>query len=107
MEKNAGFRVYKGLQKPLVFKNLKGRYIFWAGGALGGSFLLCIVVGMLVSMIYGLISLFVSAAVSMGYVLYRQSKGLYSHKTAYGYYTVRRIIRQPSERNKFIINQNK
>ena len=43
MEGIGGFKVYKGLQRPLVFKNLKGKFIGWGAAALITSFLLCVV----------------------------------------------------------------
>ena len=42
MEGIGGFKVYKGLQRPLVFKNLKGKFIGWGAAALITSFLLCV-----------------------------------------------------------------
>ncbi|MDV3622550.1 DUF4133 domain-containing protein [Elizabethkingia anophelis] len=32
-----GFYLYKGLKKPLVFFGLKGKYIFYAVGVIGGG----------------------------------------------------------------------
>jgi hypothetical protein len=31
------FPVFKGLQRPLEFMGLQGRYIFWAAGTVGGA----------------------------------------------------------------------
>lgn len=33
------YPVFKGLQKPLEFLGLQGRYIYWAAGAVGGGIL--------------------------------------------------------------------
>jgi len=38
-ERFKDYPVFKGLQKPLEFLGLKGRYIFWAAGAVGGGLL--------------------------------------------------------------------
>jgi len=35
-ERFQDYPVFKGLQKPLEFMGLKGRYIYWAAGAVGG-----------------------------------------------------------------------
>ena len=31
------FPLFKGLQKPLEFMGIQGRYIYWAAGAVGGA----------------------------------------------------------------------
>jgi hypothetical protein len=31
------FPIFKGLQKPLEFMGVQGRYIYWAAGAIGGA----------------------------------------------------------------------
>ena len=31
------FPIFKGLQKPLEFMGMQGRYIYWAAGAIGGA----------------------------------------------------------------------
>lgn len=43
MANNFQYEVHKGLQKPLVFKGYKGRFIYWMAGGLLLSFLLCVV----------------------------------------------------------------
>ena len=89
MEGIGGFKVYKGLQRPLVFKNLKGKFIGWGAAALITSFLLCVLVGNLV----GMVTLIVSFVLSMSFILYKQSQGLHSRDSGAGYYIVRRIVR--------------
>ena len=32
-----GFPVLKGLQQPLEFMGIQGRYIYWAAAAVGGA----------------------------------------------------------------------
>ena len=91
MEGIGGFKVYKGLQRPLVFKNLKGKFIGWGAAALITSFLL--LVGNLVGVLFGMVTLIVSFVLSMSFILYKQSQGLHSRDSGAGYYIVRRIVR--------------
>ena len=49
------YNAYKGLQKPLVFKAFKGKYIYWGIGILVGSLVLGIIVVVAVSMLVGAI----------------------------------------------------
>jgi len=72
-----GFYLYKGLKKPLVFFGLKGKYIFYAVGVIGGG-----VVSALILSKFGLLGSLLGVAVTAGgvYLIFkRQDKyGLYS-----------------------------
>ena len=71
-----GFYLYKGLKKPLVFFGLKGKYIFFAVGVIGGG-----VIAALVLSKFGLLGSLLGLAVTAGgvYLIFkRQDKyGLY------------------------------
>lgn len=71
-----GYYLYKGLKKPLVFFGLKGKYIFYAVGVIGGG-----VVAALILSKFGLLGSLLGLAVTAGcvYLLFkRQDKyGLY------------------------------
>ena len=71
-----GFYLYKGLKKPLVFFGLKGKYIFYAVGVIGGG-----VISALVLSKFGLLGSLLGLAVTAGgvYLIFkRQDKyGLY------------------------------
>ena len=56
-EKFPDFPVFKGLQKPLEFMGLKGRYIYWAAGAVGGGLLSFLVGYIVFGFLVGLILL--------------------------------------------------
>ena len=76
-----GYYLYKGLKKPLVFFGLKGKYIFYAVGVIGGG-----VIAALVLSKFGLLGSLLGLAVTAGgvYLIFkRQDKhGLYN-KTKY------------------------
>ena len=71
-----GFYLYKGLKKPLVFFGLKGKYIFYAVGVIGGG-----VVAALILSKFGLLGSLLGLLVTAGgvYLIFkRQDKnGLY------------------------------
>ena len=71
-----GFYLYKGLKKPLVFFGLKGKYIFYAGGIIGGG-----VIAALILSKFGLLGSLLGLVVTAGgvYLIFkRQDKyGLY------------------------------
>lgn len=72
------FEVYKGLQKPLVFKTYKGRYIYWMAGGLFGSFILCVILCVAVGYLYGGIALVGGAVGVVFYVNTKQKGGIHS-----------------------------
>ncbi|WP_346985941.1 DUF4133 domain-containing protein [Chryseobacterium sp. POE27] len=72
-----GFYLYKGLKKPLVFFGLKGKYIFYAVGVIGGG-----VISALVLSKFGLLGSLLGLAVTAGgvYLIFRRQDkyGLYN-----------------------------
>jgi len=71
-----GFYLYKGLKKPLVFFGLKGKYIFYAVGVIGGG-----VISALILSKFGLLGSLLGLAVTAGgvYLIFRRQdkSGLY------------------------------
>jgi len=71
-----GYYLYKGLKKPLVFFGLKGKYIFYAVGVVGGG-----VVAALILSKFGLLGSLLGLAATAGgvyFIFKRQDKyGLY------------------------------
>jgi len=74
------FNMYKGLQKPLVFKGFSGRYIYWGVGTI----LTALITGILCFIIFNKAVGFLVIAIILGSGLYytssKQKKGLYSKK---------------------------
>ncbi len=63
------YPLFRGLQRPLEFMGLQGRYIYWAAGAVGGAIL-------------GFIIAYIIAGFVVG--LFKQRRGLHSKKTEHG-----------------------
>lgn len=74
------YPIFKGLQKPLEFMGLQGRYIFWAAGAIGGAIVGFIIVYLLVGFLAGLIALALIGGVGAAYIFYKQKRGLHTKK---------------------------
>lgn len=72
--------MYKGLQRPLEFMGLQGRYIYWAaataGGTLLGFMLLYSLLGFLAALVFAVLTLSTGA----GLIILKQKKGLHSKK---------------------------
>lgn len=87
MEKKV-FNVYKGLQKPLVFKGFKGKYIYWGIASVVFSLIIGGVVGMMINGILGAVAMIL--CIILGYLLTaaQQKKGLHSKNRARGIYII-------------------
>ena len=84
-EKNyTDYPIFKGLQKPLEFMGLQGRYIYWAGATAGGT----LVGFMAMYAIFGFLvgGLFAITALVTGSVMIfmKQKKGLHTKKVEKG-----------------------
>lgn len=83
-EAYTSYPVFKGLQKPLEFLGLQGRYIYWAAAAAG-----CAIVGFIIGycvfgIVVGLITLVVSTGIGAALIMVKQRKGLHTKKSDKG-----------------------
>lgn len=87
-----GYKLYKGLQKPLVFKGLKGRYIFIGAGAGLTTLAITIICSSTISLLAGVVALVVCGGISFFFIVNGQSKGLHSKSVGEGLYIVRKVV---------------
>jgi hypothetical protein len=88
-------RLYKGLQRPLIFKSFKGKYIYWAAGSLAGAVFGAGLMSSIVNSFTGIVTLILIAIPSLLYTISEQKKGLFRKKRDEGCFII-----QPSFRNK-------
>ena len=87
------FPIYKGLEQPLSYKGLKGKYIGWGIGSIAFGLFLGGLIGALSNMYLGVfLSLLLSAGL-FSYTLYRQKKGLHNKKKASGLFVHQNRLR--------------
>lgn len=72
------YPVFKGLQRPLEFMGFRGRYIYWAAGAVGGALLGFFILFITVGFLMGLVAAIVSLASGASMIFIKQHKGLHS-----------------------------
>ena len=82
------YPVFKGLQKPLEFLGLQGRYIYWAAGAVGGGILGFLIFYMWIGFIVGLVYLTIVIGFGGAMIFIKQHKGLHSKKHSKGVYVL-------------------
>jgi hypothetical protein len=80
------FNTHKGLQKPLVFKSFKGKYIYWGAACFLGGFILCVVGVTTIGVWFGS-GIFVSVVIGgLLFIGHKQKKGLHSKTKSKGIY---------------------
>lgn len=82
------YLVYKGLQKPLVFKGFAGKYIYWGVGCLLAGLVLGALTMSLINMWLGAIVLIGSITGGLCYIAGKQKDGLYSKARAKDLYVI-------------------
>ena len=78
------YPMFKGLQKPLEFMGIQGRYIYWAAATAGGAIIGFILAYCLMGIIAGLIVLVVAITTGAGLIMFKQRKGLHTKKNDQG-----------------------
>lgn len=86
-----GFPVFKGLQKPLEFMGIRGRFLTLAAVAIGVSFVGFIVFSITLGKLAGFIAMLVMAAAGLATIFVKQRGGLHSKKRAKGIYVYKNI----------------
>jgi hypothetical protein len=80
------FAVYKGLQKPLIFRGFKGKFIYWGLGSLLAGLVLGALAMSLINMWLGAIVLIGSIVGGLLYTAGKQKKGLHEKSRSHGIY---------------------
>lgn len=86
-----GFPVFKGLQKPLEFMGIRGRFLTLAAVAIGVSFVGFIVFSIALGKLAGFIAMLVMAAAGLATIFVKQHSGLHNKKRAKGIYVYKNI----------------
>ena len=86
-----GYPVFKGLQKPLEFMGIRGRFLTLAAGAIGVSFVGFIGFSIVLGKLAGFIAMLVMAAAGLATIFVKQRGGLHSKKRAKGIYIYKNI----------------
>lgn len=82
------FPVYKGLQRPLIFKGFKGKFIYIGAACIVGSIIISAIISSLVSFLFGAISLFIVLFGGLFLTSHLQKNGLHKKDKRKGVYIV-------------------
>jgi hypothetical protein len=84
-----GYPVFKGLQKPLEFIGIRGRFLTFAAGAIGLSFVGFIVFSIIMGKLAGFIAMLVIAITGLITIYIKQRSGLHAKKRKKGIFIYR------------------
>ena len=85
-ERYPDYPLFKGLQRPLEFMGMQGRYIYWAAGSAGGAIAGFIVAYCLAGFVAGLAALAFILSAGISLIILKQRKGLHTKKNRKGVY---------------------
>ena len=80
-----GYPVFKGLQKPLEFMGIRGRFLTLAAAAIGVSFVGFIVFSIALGKLAGFIAMLVMAVIGLVTIYVKQRGGLQTSAATKGY----------------------
>lgn len=84
-----GYPVFKGLQKPLEFMGIRGRFLTFAAGVIGLSFVGFIVFSIIMGKLAGFIAMLVIAITGLITIYIKQRSGLHAKKRKKGIFIYR------------------
>ena len=74
-ERYPDYPLFKGLQRPLEFMGIQGRYIYWAAGSAGGAIVGFVIAYCLAGFVAGLVVLAVILSAGISLIILKQRKG--------------------------------
>lgn len=80
------YNVYKGLQKPLVYRGFSGKFIYWGIAALLCGLVLGALSIALFSMLFGVVVMAACIGGGLYYTSLQQKKGLHQKSRSRGHY---------------------
>ena len=86
-----GYPVFKGIQKPLEFMGIRGRFLTFAAAAIGTSFIGFIVFSILIGKVAGIIAMMVMAVTGLITIYIKQRSGLHAKRRDKGIYVYKNL----------------
>lgn len=88
------YPVFKGLQKPLEFLGIRGRFLIYAAAACGVSFIMFLILYVVFGGVAGCIGFVICAGFSAIFIFTKQKQGLHSKRRDKGVYVYHYIFKR-------------
>lgn len=89
-----GYPVFKGLQKPLEFMGIRGRFLTLAAVAIGVSFVGFIIFSIILGKLAGFIAMIAMALVGLVTIFMKQRGGLHNKRSDKGVFIYHNIFKK-------------
>lgn len=89
-----GYPVFKGLQKPLEFMGIRGRFLMLAAAAIGVSFVGFIVFSIVLGKLAGFIAMLIMAVIGIATIFIKQRGGLHNKRRDNGIFIYKNIFKR-------------
>lgn len=89
-----GYPVFKGLQKPLEFMGIRGRFLMLAAAAIGVSFIGFIIFSIVLGKLAGFIAMLIMAAIGIATIFIKQRGGLHNKRRDNAIFIYRNIFKR-------------
>lgn len=86
-----GYPIFKGLQKPLEFMGIRGRFLTLAAAAIGVSFVGFIVFSIALGKLAGFIAMLIMAVIGLVTIYVKQRGGLHNKRRDRSIYIYRQL----------------
>lgn len=86
------YPIFKGLQKPLEFMGIRGRFLTFAALAIGMAFIGFIIFSIALGKLAGFIAMIILALIGLAIIYIRQRNGLHSKRRDHGIYIVHHLF---------------
>lgn len=87
------YPVFKGIQKPLEFMGIRGRFLMFAAATIGMSFLGYIVAAIFMGKLAGFIAMVVIAGVGLASIYIKQKEGLHNKRRDRGIFIYKSVYK--------------
>lgn len=91
---NDGYPIFKGLQKPLEFMGIRGRFLTLAAAAIGVSFVGFIVFSIALGKLAGFVAMLVMATVGLVTIYVKQRGGLHNKRRDRGIFIYHNLFKR-------------
>jgi len=89
-----GYPVFKGLQKPLEFMGIRGRFLTLAALAIGVSFVSFIIFSIILGKLAGFIAMLLTTVVGLVIIYVKQRGGLHNKRRDKGVFVYRHLMKR-------------
>lgn len=91
---NVAIPIFKGIQKPLEFMGIRGRFLMFAAATIGISFLSFILSSIIIGKLGGFVVMIVTIGIGLAVIYIKQKQGLHNKRIHKGIFIYHHIYKR-------------